>query len=476
MTGAVNSRPRAAAWRQWLLRLMPWHRRLAILACVGIFSWAGSGMLHPLMSYLQVRPATMAVPQQALPLDQLRAPAQVLAAAGIERLQGLRLLQVEGQPYYQARLPGADQPRYFHARDGVEVALQARHAEALAAHYLGSQEPVAFSGTQQQFSSEYAFINRLLPVVRVNTERDNGLRLYLDLYHDRLGTLVDDRKAWFSGFFQTFHSFAWLNWAGPLRPLLMLLLLASVVLATLIGLGLFFARRGGRRGWRRLHGWYGLGLALATLSFASSGAWHLLHKQMAEPYPASFVANFAASSLTVAPSADWALSGETLHQLSLIELDGRPVWRVQGNQFGLMDTLHYLDAHGGGMDDDTPSYYAAERLAFYADALGLGQGSPPRLQQRFDHDYGFVFKRLPVFWSDYPDAANTRLFIDPLDGALAARVQNADRREGWVFGYLHKWDWLGRWGSDFKHAAVGVLALLHLVLALLGLSLLRRRR
>ena len=132
MSNAAVSGARAPRWRQWLLRLMPWHRRLAILACVGIFSWAGSGMLHPLMSFLQARPATMSPPQHALPLDELLSPAAVLGAAGIDKVQGLRLVQIEGEPYYQARLPSADEPRYWHARNGNDADVLARHAEALA--------------------------------------------------------------------------------------------------------------------------------------------------------------------------------------------------------------------------------------------------------------------------------------------------------------------------------------------------------
>lgn len=472
MSYAAIRGARSPRWRQWLLRLMPWHRRLAILACVGIFSWAGSGMLHPLMSFMQVRPATMQPPQQALPLEELRSPAAVLSDAGIERVQGLRLLQIDGEPYYQARLHGQHQPRYWHAREGREVDLLARHAETLAGHYLASDETLRYNGTLTDFNGEYAFINRLLPVARVDTEREGGLRLYLDLYHDRLGTLVDQRKAWFSSFFQTLHSFGWLDAAGPLRPVLMLVLLASVISATLLGLAIFFARKRQASGVRRWHGWTGLGLALATLSFASSGALHLLHKQKSEPWPADFQASFVAADLTTAPSQAWLLPGETLYQLSLIQLDGQPVWRAQGNQFGVMDSLHYIDAAGREMAEDTPRRYVIERLEHYASALGLGEVTQPSMQRGFDHDYGFVFKRLPVFKGQFADAANTALFIDPLDGALAARVQDADRVEGWIFGYLHKWELLGIFGNNVKHIAVGVLGLLHVLLALMGLSLL----
>ncbi len=498
MTAALPTHqlPRQA-WRQRLLRLMPWHKRLALLACLGIFSWAGSGMLHPLMGYLQLRPQTMATPQQALPLDNLRSPAQVLGAAGIAQVQGLRLLVLSGEPYYQARLAGELQPRYWHARSGQAVELAGTHAESLARHYLGSDEQLAYVGSIERFTGEYAFINRLLPVARVDTQRDDHLRLYVDLFHDRLGTLVDQRKAWFSGFFQTMHSFRWLDAAGPLRPVLMLVLLASIVSATLFGVALFIARHSWRRPCgpslsdvkngsrpffiarartfnRRLHGWWGLGLALATLSFASSGAWHLLHKQVAQPWPAPFVPSFNVAELDKAPAADWLLAGEELYMLSLLELDGKPIWRAQGQQFASMASLHYLDTQGRELGNDTPRRYAQQRLDHYAKTMNLGEVQQLSLQHNFDHEYGFVFKRLPVFKANYADGNNTALFIDPLDGALASRVQNADRTEGWTFAYLHKWEFLAGIGNGYKHLLLGIVALAHVLLALVGLSLLRR--
>lgn len=475
MTAALQAQelPRLT-WRQRLLRLMPWHKRLALLACLGIFSWAGSGMLHPLMGYLQPRPQTMATPQQVLPLDNLRSPAQVLGAAGVAQVQGLRLLVLAAEPYYQARLAGELQPRYWHARSGQAVELAGAHAESLARHYLGRDEPLAYAVSIERFTSEYAFINRLLPVARVDTQRDDQLRLYVDLFHDRLGTLVDERKAWFSAFFQTMHSFRWLDAAGPLRPVLMLVLLASIVSATLFGITLFIARRRARTFNRRLHGWWGLGLAVATLSFASSGAWHLLHKQGAQPWPVTFVPSFNVAELDQAPSAAWLLAGEELYMLSLLELDGKPIWRAQGQQFASMSSLHYLDAQGRELGNDTPRRYAQQRLDHYAKALGLGEAQTLTLQHSFDHEYGFVFKRLPVFKASYADAHNTALFIDPLDGALASRVQDADRTEGWTFAYLHKWEFLAGLGNGYKHLLLGIVAFAHVLLALVGLSLLRR--
>ncbi|BAN49139.1 PepSY domain-containing protein [Metapseudomonas resinovorans] len=457
--------------RQRVLRLMPWHRRLALLACVGVFCWAATGMLHPLMSALQPRPAQMMPPQAPLLLDGLKAPGPLLAVAGIAEVEGLRLLVLDGQPYYQARLPGAAEPRYWDARSGVPVDLVARHATRLAAHYLGSAEGLAYGGSLSSFNGEYAFINRLLPAARVDTSRDDGLRVYLDLQQDRLGTLVDERKAWFSVLFQQLHTFAWLKSAGWLRPLVMLLILASVVATVVLGVGLFFARPRARTRLRRVHGWVGLGIALASLSFASSGAWHLLHKVGAEPWPQAYSPRIPVGILDAAPAANWLQPGEVAVRLGLVSLDGHAAWRLQS-----LFEVRYLALDGQPLGDDAARRYANQRLAHHAGQLGLGEPLGVELQTRFDHEYGFVFKRLPVLKATYADAHHTSLYVDPLDGALASRVRDADRAEGWAFAYLHKWDYLGALGKPVKDATLTALAAIHVLLALMGLWLFARGR
>ena len=458
------------SWRQRLLRLMPWHRRLALLACVGIFTWAVSGMLHPLMSALQPRPAQVMAPRPALPLEQLRAPAQVLADAGIATVAGLRLLLVDGEPYYQARLPGQAEPRYWHARSGTPTDLIARHAQALAAHYLSSQEPLRYSGSLTGFDSEYVFINRLLPAARVDSAREDGLRLYVDLYQDRLGSLVDDRKAWFRLLFQQLHNFAWLQPLEGWRIALMLLLLVCVALTLALGIALFLARRRAPTRLRRAHGWGGLLLAVAGFGFLFSGTWHLLHKQTAPAVLQAFTAQLASASLIAAPDAGWLPAGSRLRQLSLVELDGEPAWRLQTDS-----GLHYRSASGQALDEAAAQRYLLQRLAHYATQAGLGEPLQVSLQTGFDHDYGFIFKRLPVFKASYADNGNTALYIDPLDGALAARVDDADRSEGATFAYLHKWELLGHLSKPVKDLALSLAALALVVLALSSLWLYARR-
>jgi hypothetical protein len=441
-----------------------------------VFSWALSGMLHPLMSALQPQPASFIPPVVALDLNQLQAPSPLLQQAGIQQVQALRLLMLDGQPYYQVRLARHSTPRYWQAQNGHEEQLSDRHAEVLTRHYLGTAEPLHVADTLTAFSNEYAFINRLLPAVRVDTTRTDGLRVYVDLYQDRLGSVVDDRKAVFSSLFLWLHSFRWLDVAGPLRPAVMLLLLAASLAAVSLGVASFIARRQARTRLRRWHGRAAMGLALSTLAFVGSGASHLLHKLNASPPPASFVATLNSVELSSAPQLNWQQDGEQLHKLSLLQLDGQPVWRLQGQRAGTQPSLLYLAMDGSALDELAPQRYAEQRFAQYATPLGLGTPSSISVQRSFDHDYGFVFKRLPVLKASYSDAAHSAVFIDPLDGALAGQVNDDDRAEGFSFAYLHKWELPSGISKTAKDLALSLIALAHLLLVLGGLYLWRKRR
>jgi hypothetical protein len=51
-------------------------------------------------------------------------------------------------------------------------------------------------------------------------------------------------------------------------------------------------------------------------------------------------------------------------------------------------------------------------------------------------------------------------------------IDNADRAEGWIFGYVHKLDWLVSYaGTDGRDAVAALLALLLATAALLGIAL-----
>ena len=181
-------------------------------------------------------------------------------------------------------------------------------------------------------------------------------------------------------------------------------------------------------------------------------------------------------ALTTAPNGSWLEAHETLQRVSLLQLDGKPIWRLQGQRFGKLPTLRYVDALGQPLDDIAPLRYAEQRFAHYAQQLGLAEPKTITLQTQFDHEYGFVMKRLPVLKAHYADDQRTSLYIDPLDGALSAHITQPDRLEGFSFAYLHKWAFLNDWSKTGKDVLLTLAALAHLLLVAGGLWLYRQRR
>jgi hypothetical protein len=81
---------------------------------------------------------------------------------------------------------------------------------------------------------------------------------------------------------------------------------------------------------------------------------------------------------------------------------------------------------------------------------------------KFSKEYGFIFKRLPVVQLTYDTPQKTTYYVETSTGHLAAKIENADRAEGFSFAVFHKYflmDWAGKTVRDLvmMFAAFGVL-------------------
>ncbi len=452
-------------------QLAPLHRWLGLLACLALFGFALSGLMHPLMSRLQPQPSRLDAPAVSLS-PQALAPATVLRRQRIEQLTRLRLVSLDDGAAYRIET-GDDRVRYFAAADGRELADgEARHAERLARHASGdSHSALRDLALVTAFDRDYPAINRLLPVWRVRLDRDDGLTAYVDTRHDRLSTLQNDRKRVVQALFLHLHNYAALEELPWLRLPLMLLLLTAALVTTASGLLLFMRRRRlPGRSTRGAHRYLALVIAPTTLGFVISGGWHLLH-QARQPLPPADASNrFVHTEL-----GDW-LPATAFH---LARIDGIPCYRIAA---ATGDHAH----HHHGDDDrvdiperclrtDTgePLADAEPRLA---EALarhhaGVTPGVPVIALQpvrHFDGDYGFASKRLPV-WRVRFAGDDSRWYVETASGALAARTDGHSRGEGWSFSYLHKWQFLP-W-RDLRDALQILFAGAHLVVAGLGIHL-----
>lgn len=470
-----------------------WHRRIAWLALIAVLTFAVTGLLHPVMSRFQPQPALRSLPLEPALAADFSAPAGVLAAAGITSVRSLRVARVGGQWYLRAQLPeGLVQ---YLAVDGRSVDIERQHAEHLARQYTGLMAaPVNSLRLLTEFENDYPYVSRFLPVWRVEFATDDARVAYVSTENDRLTGLSNTYKATFQTVFRALHTWAWLP--SPLRSLWVYLLLTALLATTLIGIILFARSTGPRqRGLRWMHRYAGMGLALAALAWASSGAlqfWGAAERE--NPVLPSKPERISAATLraVITPPA-----GQVIEQARLVTVAGQPHWRwpllpavpttgqgraspehehhhAEPSRSNIQALALYVRADTGAASPEAEIQHIRELRSFLGLDMADAQG---QVLHAFTPEYGFINKRLPVIRLSANDGSAKVWFLDPADQMLVAVASPTDGIKGFIFANAHKWEFLTRvMGKDGRDlvAAIGALGLV--LLGIVGLILQIRKR
>lgn len=487
----------------WLI----WHRWIGLVACIGMVLWGLSGASHPIMSRLQPIPDKMVPPLQEASLGQAKALPQVLAENQVRQFSHISLAHVHGVSYYRVGLPDQPQARYFNIHSGeMQPEMERAHAIALACYYTGlPASAVATVRHLDAFEADYHPINRLLPVWRVQFNVNGNLRAYVDTEQSRLATLVDDRRAMLTAWFQFGHQWSFMHSAGTLQLLLATFMLGLIVASAITGLTLYVRHAATARYRLRrfsLQWWHrqlGLWVALIVLLLASSGLWHLWQSDAQQNRP-PFITQHLAESTALSPAL-WQQLLQVQTKVQKLDIYGRGqqvFWQVVSThaampkaQVAVMRTQtpgheHHPQAAGRV---SAPSLYWSEAvqlipldIADYAKlwAEQLADQHGQQLKSTdwiygFANEYGFIFKRLPVLKLQTAASDGQRWYVEPATGTLAASLNHRDALEGFVFAYFHKWS-LKSLPKDVRDACAVLAALLIAALGVMGAILFYRQR
>lgn len=499
-----------------ILKKINWrttHSWLGVLSCIGILMWAGSGITHPIMSRLQSMPVAFTAPNQTLDLSQSASPDVILKNANISDFTQLSVVKFNHVDYFRVVEKANTPARYFEATNAnpaIELANgDAEYAKFLASHYTGKPiSDVIKADFVTEFSTDYHAINQLLPVWRVEFVGEKNLRAFIDTDQARLSTLVDNLRYTLTQVFQFGHNWAFLSDAPRIQIILIGLLLSAILISAISGVYLFFKQR--RLASARLkhqptlkfHRVIGLIVALSTMLFVSSGFYHLIksNEQAHGIPPKRALVTFKTAEL----SADiWAnLTQSPLQKINLVSNQSQPSWLLQTAQLQTqVGHLAQLDRQKESGKKDSPAenhqhhdhaaHHASTEMLIpagispssvmpdimeYSRSLASGYAKLPtqkiisaELVTAFGGEYGFFFKRLPVVKVQFEGLEHPRYYVEPATGALAARVIDSDATEGWIFAYLHKWNFIPL-GHDGRDLIVALFALLNILVALLGLT------
>lgn len=431
---------------------------MALVAFAAVMIWGGSGLLHPLMTWTNPRAVTfMPPPVSAGQMPEADFIRQAVTRFAPQGFSGLRL--VEGG--VQLTLPDAGERLYI-GRDGrLRADADREYAIKVARHYTGlEQAQVVESTLITSFSNQYTYINRYLPVWKVTFDDPRGISVYVDTATDRLGAITDRRKVILQTLFQVLHTGQWLDAVEPVRLVLIGGLVGLVLSVSIAGLYMLVRLRGPRRGLRRVHRLMAYAGLLPLLMFPVSGLFHLMvQSPLVYPQGAEAPVLFTPDDLAFWPA-------RAADDMRLVPPGW---WRVQRG-----DEVRYTRlSDGKSVAGDEAFVRALRGIEDQAVAVTLVTG--------FTDEYGFAYKRLPV-WR--VAAGDDVLFIEARTGVVAAHVNPVKKAEGWVFSRLHKWQFLdplsaqisgtGPFKTAFRDGVMVLFVSLALVLAVLGFFIRRK--
>ena len=476
-----------------------WHKRLSWVAGIAILVWAISGVSHPLMSWTGPKATSFYPPPlqvQSAELDMLNT---VLAKLKAHEVSVAKIVPTEHGAMLQLTEDSKNERHYYSLRSGgYEPAQDIDQAVWLAAYYTGlAQAKVSDVEFLSEFDSQYSWVNRLLPVYKVSFSDSGGLVAYIHTETAALASLSNTGKGRMQAFFQTLHTWSFLQPTGFARVILIALLMISVFLMAASGIGLVLNLRSrkildGKRRWHRTLSYV---MWLPLLAWSISGFYHLLQNELvenlsglrlAEPQQFNSV-EFASNSRWLRRYEDRSIKSmsilrdgqqvllrvgfateddRTRMSASTVRSDGKPaIDEHAGHDIAAKPVTRaeryagrpsevgavYIDAQSGQQLPMTDRERAIQLASAYS---GLNEATidSVKLITHFGAGYDFRNKRLPVWAVSYQNGARPQFFIDPVTSVLVDQNRDIDRLESWSFGILHKWNhlsFIGRQNRDY---------------------------
>ncbi|HEX4879260.1 MAG TPA: hypothetical protein VFV39_05380, partial [Limnobacter sp.] len=485
------------------------HATLAYLAACALLIWGLSGLLHPWITTFGAQAATFMPPQRPVQMAATAPLDRMLANAGIATLQNMRVVVGEHQNLLQITEDTHKPRRYFNLNTGEELPdHDAQQAAFLARHYLKLPSDTRSEVTRiNAFTAEYPEVNRILPVYRVQFDRPDGLRAYIDTETSAITAVTDHTKQAAQQWFQWLHTWSWMPVQGEsARVAAMATLVGALALLSLSGLVMLvlLRRRQSLTGARSVHRKAAYVLFLPVAALSLSGLLHLfthgwpthtspLRMQTAKPGPADLAAlhtqweritqgiDVQGLSLVYLP-ASGPSPGQWLYRLATPMQPGQAITTPSAMRNARFDGVAptgpavYLRAQDGQVWPNGDREYAL-RLGQHFTGLSDQTLQGTRLITRFGGDYDFRNKRLPVWQLDYGAPLHASVFVDTATGALVDTKPHSSRAETWTFSMLHKWNFLQPLGRNTQNIALVTAVLLAMILmAGIGLAMRKNRK
>lgn len=470
-----------------------WHLWVLWPALIITTIYIVSAFAHPLMAWTGPQAQTMFPPSLRSSSSNIQAIGAIIEKHDLQNANIAKLIPFQNDVLFQVT-HNANKPRRYFSLSTLEELPQQDQQQAiwLAQHYTGLTPEVSSIEFKTEFDEEYPWVNRLLPVYKINFNTDDNLSVFIHTETQALSGINNDWKRILVFIFRHFHSFDWLDELEPARISLVMGMMIVIMVMAITGL-LFLTgvkRKKNvadiRRRWHRRLAWIAI---LPMLMFTLSGIYHLF--QMALVTPETGIRLSQTLDLSHWRNAQLHLHDidkKVVNQISLVSGDA-PMYRVSyaSTENKLNDRvrrfkgmskesdvqyIHALTGETLGNLDIALVEQQAKQLLSLPETTAIEK----QLITRFGPTYDFRNKRLPV-WQVNAQSGDHVLFIDPTTHILVDQTNQLTRAESYSFSFLHKWNMLipaiGRFNRDML--IMGILSI-SFVLVILGLLMHQNRK
>jgi hypothetical protein len=476
-----------------------WHKTLGLLAIVPTIFWTASGVMHPFMSHwFKTKIANEFYKAESISAADIKLPlGQVLIQNEVTEFKNFRLVKFDGNSYYQVN-DTKDHLRYFDTKNGIELADGDRkYAEVMARFMLNdNQSRIASFTYLTEFTDEYKFVNRYLPVWKVSFADYRQTDVYVETAQSRFATFNDGPRRAFIRIFSLFHNWGFLDFIAnnTLRITFMLVFLTLITVSAVTGLviyGLMWvkfkpAKKGNSKSlWRKYHRSIGVWSSIVTFTFAFSGAYHAIQK-LTPDERLKYVYDPVIKTEEIAKASMIDLAG--VSNISMIKWGEKLFWQAIKKDWETNETVvDYINIKDSTTLPDGNFRYAkylarkfaaqeARKAESCCDLMeaqissAISDVPAPKASMvtGFAGEYGFVNKRLPVVRLAYDTPEHTTYYIETTTSRLSTKVEDANRQEGFTFAFLHKYSYLDFLGKNTRDGIMTFAAFSVLIVCILG--------
>jgi hypothetical protein len=511
-------------------RIYKWHRTSSLIIAIPVILWAASGFMHPIMTNIRPKVATQFIMPSIIDSSKVTVRLKnALEQNKIDSFVNFRFIHIDTNWFYQVQIDSKQVPVYLSTKNGKNL----QNGDWLYAQYLAriflegqtkdSATPFALSSNVSHdccdaaaecvlnnkkgaplddavlvtsFNDEYKSINCLLPVYKVSFKREDGIRIYVETTQDRFSFAMDNKRFVFDRIFTLLHTWGWLAFLGKGKVIIEFLLVSLAFLTTIMGIYIFFITKTKKVAGnevvraRRNHRFTSIIIALFTLMFTFSGAYHSFNKIVSKEKTQQFVeTKFASAAINLNLASLHQIVHQPITNISIVKIDGQDYWQVNSKKGftklapktepnkDLMKAKSvpppsaiYVNTSDASILKDGEIQYAK----YLAGQFGKHENSEVKYVEpitKFEGEYGFVNKRLPVFKVGYATNRNERYYVETSSGKLSTRIDDAVLLEGYSFALLHKHEFMAWAGKPVKDFSTMFWAAAQIAMVTIGLIL-----